>query len=841
MPLTATDYQRIGKSAKTHPTNILRIDVLLDKYAVRVGDLSKHQLDMSKLKSWASMFSQSAPKKSANYARATYKQEYVKHKDSAIATITPVDKITTQYKTSSKFHLNKLPAIANIIAVKKSFIQNTIKKGDLAKCDYMMCKKSWCKISQNWEICLVLAKIYPLTKTNATCKNKVDWDNNDHIHITCQFIHPISKIKKSDLEHINQHIELFLASSTRGGSASENSTKAYIIEKIATITRDQNQKQMRFLGDLFISQTTIDRNTYYGDILGDISKFSICTGYNGIEYLIVIDGDKNTIYYTTKSYITNEPISTTFGFCVLSAVKHKNKYIIKKVIIDANNYKIYENVKSMNDANKKFGDLLNCEYVKYDSLSDKNYKTCLEKYRKTIGSAADFIIFSQIATPHFKNSEYRWSNKDIPIIFYCRTCPLDFKSNFPTQKGKELYILCLTNNKNDGKYIYFNKNPMFIEMFGDQNKIDGFFTPIYFSPSTLPNAHLFYSSIPDLNNTYIKLTYDFKKYEWNFIEKANRSDTNAYGDNFKDVELNAWNNYRNPVHFTDLVINKQEIADQMYFVNQKQPIHEAPIKMNNFVKRLLIGHDMTDGGQSDGNVIDLGGGRGSDLWNYAGAGVNKLLIAEIDKDAIDSLIIRKYQVDPCNNHKIQLRAMHADLNAPYKNHIATIKTHFAEFADGADQIFCFLALHYLTDTVSHIKNIAALVRNLLRKGGKFIYTALDETTVMNLLHKHKGKWTVHEKGIKKYEIIQEKSKGGRNAIKLIMPFNRPDYYYYETLINDDMLDKEFRKCGLVPEKEGNFSEFTNKFREKKKFLYDRLTDDDKIYSGLYKYKTYRHA
>ena len=858
MPLTTKDYQRIGKAVKAHPTNIMRIDVLMDKWTVRFGDLSQPQRDAAKLKSWALMFSQSAHKKSANYAQSSHKQEYVKHKDNTVDITIPTDKTTTQSKTISQFHLNKLPAMVNIIDVKKSTTKTPIKKGDLAKCDYTMCKKTWCKISQNWEICLILAKIYPLTKSSASCKNKVGWDNNDHIYITCQFIHPISKIKKADLDHINQHIELFSASGNRSvGGAPVDTTKSYIIEKISNLTnnstqnqnryRDQSQHRghihgyMQFLSDLFIPQTTIDRNTYYGDILSDISKFSIRTGYNGIEYFIVIDGDKSTIYYATKSYITTEAISTRFGFCVLSAVKYKNKYIIKKVIIDADNYIKYENTKSMNDANKKFGDLLKCEYVKYETLSEKNYKTYLTKYQKNIGSASDFIIFSQIAIPHFKNSEYRWSNKNIPIIFYCRVCPTDFKSDFPTQKGKELYILCLTNNKKDGKYIHFNKNPMFLELFGDQNKVDGFFTPIYFSPSTLPDAYLFYSSIPDLDRTYIKLTYNFKKYEWNFIEKTNRANTNAYGDNFKDVELNSWNNYRNPVRFADLVINKKEIADQMYFVNQKQPIHEAPIKMNNFVKRALIGQDMTSGGKSDGNVIDLGGGRGSDLWNYASAGVNKLLIAEIDKDAIDSLIIRKYQVDPCNNHKIQLRAMNADLNEPYKTHITTIKTHFSEFAGGVDQVFCFLALHYLTDTVDHIKNIASLIGNLLRKGGKFIYTALDETTVMNLMSQHKGKWTVREKGIKKYEIIQEKPKAGRNAIKLIMPFNRPEYYYYETLINDTLLDKEFRKHGLVPEKEGSFSEFSDKFREKKKFLYDRLTADDKIYSGLYKYKIYRRA
>lgn len=802
----------------------LQIDIMLDKRIFPFSKLDYPQIsDPNILNQWETLFATSSQS-------IMYKKEYVAYSPEIMVVMRPSDKTTSKIINFAQYQLDKLPIMVNINSIKKTAIN--IKEKDLNNSDMMVCSKIWEKIYKNWKIQLIIDKIYSSMKNKNAygkiqCSNSVDWDNNNRVYITCHFIPDLNKLKQSDIKDINGQIQIFLETPTekRGGGAD---AKSYIIDNVnACVSSDRANK---FLSDFFIAQTTITKNVYYNNILSNISNFYISNGYNGIEYLIMIDSSKGNIYYTTSSFITNKAISSTYGLCLLSAVKYKNEFIIKKVIISDGKYIIHENIKSLNIANKKFGDFLKHKYITYDKLTEKNYKTCLEKHRKNIGDESDFIALSQINTPHFKSTEYRWSDKKIPIIFYCRLCPVDYISNYPAGDG-ELYILFLTNNKNNGKYIHFDKDAMYSELFGDQNKIDGFFTPIYFSPSNLPNAFLFWSPIPDMDKSYVSLTYDFKKHSWNFIEKANRSDTGMFGDNFKDVELNAWNNYRNPVSIADLTINKKEIASQMYFLNQKQTIHEAPIKMNNFIKRSLINNNV----ESNATVIDLGGGRGSDLWTYVEANVSKLLIAEIDKDAIDELIVRKYQVESDNN--FDLNVINVDLNTPHKNTITEIKTHFTNFSSSGN-IFCFFALHYLTDTIEHVRNISALIGNLLKKDGKFIYTAFDEARVMDLLKKHKGKWTIHQGGKKKYEIILEKTKN-RNSIKLILPFNSPDYYYHENLINDAMLDKEFLKCGLKLERESNFIEFIDKFKEKKKFLYDRLTDDDKIFIGLYKYKTYR--
>ena len=92
--------------------------------------------------------------------------------------------------------------------------------------------------------------------------------------------------------------------------------------------------------------------------------------------------------------------------------------------------------------------------------------------------------------------------------------------------------------------------------------------PMYFSPSTLPHVYKFESKIPNLDKQYISLVYDFREHKWIFVEKAEKEDTDIYGDDYKDAELNTWNNYRNPVKFEDLILDKKDVSDQMYFINQ---------------------------------------------------------------------------------------------------------------------------------------------------------------------------------------------------------------------------------------------------------------------------------
>lgn len=654
----------------------------------------------------------------------------------------------------------------------------------------------------NWDINLIIEK------THKSKSSKASLENNDSIYM--EFLFKSPQITKNDLIDLENEIKSIKKS---GG----DDTKTHIVNLINKFNNKPGV--FKYLGDIFITPTLINRNTYFNEILLNLSKKTFCVGrsYIGIEFIIIIDSTKNIIYYATKTHVVNEAFTGSCGICVMSAIKYKGKFIIRRVFVE-NTLVIDKSVADINDRNKKFGSMLKFDFMTYEELTATNYQKKIKEFSKSI------IEFIEIERPFFESTIYYWSSHKLPITFFCRECPA-FEKAYPRIKGMRLYILFLTVSYYK-QFTGIKKLPFHNELFGD---IDGFSSPLHFSPSTFPNAFLFHSAL-ELDKSYISLVFDIKTREWIFIEKVNKSDTNAYGDDFKNVELNVWNSYRNPVMVSDLIIDIKKINEQMYFINKKNPMHEAPIKMNNFVKRSFIKRGMT-------SVIDLASGRGSDLMNYRNAGVQNLLFCEIDVDAIDEVLERKYSIN--NSSNTHLSIFNADLNEKYKTNLATINGDFAFHK--VSNIFCFFALHYMTTSPDNIKNITALIGSLLERGGEFLYTAFDGEAVIKLLAENKGKWEVFEKGAKKYSIMAKykDTKTTKRPIKLILPFNANTFYYDENLINEKLLDAEFSKNGLKMEKEGSFMDFAGEFSKKRADFYKRITEDDKIFIGLYKYKIYK--
>jgi hypothetical protein len=726
---------------------------------------------------------------------------------------------------STKYQLNKLPVVCDFYTTK-------ICTQDVGE-SFIICKNIYSKNIGNWNIQLVLEKIY----TRKPRKNSVNWGNNDGIYIEIHYNKPLSSFKSKHLNELKSYINQFLSKTGGSDSGSYNSsvnTKNYIVDLANKTMRPA--RPFRRISDMFIIPQLINRTDYFS-LLNDFGKLNYCinNNYAGIDYIIFIDSEKSTVYYATKSYVENTELTSDCGISIISAVKHKDTYVIKRVVVDNGVVVKDANVKHINDRNKKFGDILKTRFVTYDNITLKNYKKCITDYNSRVKGDIDFIEFSRVDKLVLENQIFQWSPKQLPITFYCRECPVSYLKDYPAApKNQLLYILFLTTNVGDLKSLGIKNLPYHKELFGN---VAGYFSPIHFSPSTFPNAYMFYSGIPELNKQYISLVFDYKKKNWIFVEKVNNEDTNTYGDDYKTTELNVWNSYRNPVSYSDLILDKSKISEQMYFVAHKSKMHEAPIKLNNFGKISLINHYAS----VSATVIDLASGRASDLMTYRYTRVHDLLFCEIDKDAVDVTIQRKYKFDNPNN--TPLKIFNTNLNDTYKVNLEQIQKNYTH--GKVSNIFCFFALHYLTDTLTRIKNVAALISGILDKGGEFVYTAFDGNSVINLLDHHKGKWEVSENGQKKYSIIAKYKKSDiktpKRSIKLILPFNENTHYYDENLINDTTVDTEFAKCGLKFVKEGSFMEFSDKFREKKSHFYNRLTDADKVFVGLYKYKVYKKS
>ena len=124
---------------------------------------------------------------------------------------------------------------------------------------------------------------------------------------------------------------------------------------------------------------------------------------------------------------------------------------------------------------------------------------------------------------------------------------------------------------------------------------------------------------------------------------------------------------------------------------------------------------------------------------------------------------------------------------------------------------------------------------MLQKNGEFLYTSFDKNKVLELLGKT-GKWDIYEEKIHKYSIVKTNSK----TIKLFLPLN-PEQYYSEDLIDDDILDNEFKKCKMKVHKQGNFIDYIEEFKHKNYQLYQRIKPHDRVFVSLYKFKTYKKS
>ena len=646
-------------------------------------------------------------------------------------------------------------------------------------------------------------------------------------------------------------------------------------KKSSKVGGDENQNTMDKLGKLdiidifnklpnnFIMNTNLLNKTSLYNIKNNISNYYISNAYDSELSYIIIYGNNVSIIdeiHFNRSFINknnfnkdlfynnikNIDINVKKSINTYSLIKCytiDKKLIISSIIIDDSKFIIFDNDKTINELNKKYANLLSCEFITYSKLDKNNYKKCLSFYNKSTNINKKFVVFT-----NFVNSQIiKWTSYPLGINFLCKKCNSNINKELKELgylKSKDLestkssiYLLFLTTNKNDFTKISIKTLPFYSELFPSISLHDNKKFPLQFSPSNMPNAFIFTSSNEKIDNKIINLSYDINDKNWIFNKISNRNNTDFFGDSFKTTELNIWNSYFNPIHFTDLNIDTKKIEDDVYFIKDKNNIHEAPLKLNQFVKNSLI---KNYGGEK---IIDLAGGRGSDLFNYRLAGIKNILYMEVDNDAIDELIFRKYKFDNPNN--TQTNIINTNLNDSFKNNIKLINN-FSDFNKGVSMVYCFFALHYLTDNLINMKNIVCLINSILNKGGSFLYTAFDEKKLVNLLKKNKGKWEVMEKtnsgqNIKKYSIkVKSKSfeKDDFKKIKLILPFNTSEYYYDEVLINEKKLDIEFKKQKILIKKEGSFSDFLDKFKTKKNHFYNKLTESDKIFIDLYKYKIY---
>lgn len=549
----------------------------------------------------------------------------------------------------------------------------------------------------------------------------------------------------------------------------------------------------------------------------------------------------------------------------------------------------------LEDAAKMINDLINSS-VKDGSnvVVAKNYvrlsKDSLEAgFREVWDEESeiprDGIILTEPDEPYYATKNYKWKPYSHNTIdFLAVKCPqklLGIKPYMP-QSGKDLYLLFVGINHNMREKLGLGFIPQYRQMFPDSGGAP--YYPIQFSPSANPIAYLFYydktdNKTSDINKQIVELSRDENNTHWIFhrVRTDRKLERNYFGNDFRIAEL-TYSNYIDPFNFEDLW--KQPSS---YFTKTASDIYTASNKFKRFVISMLL-KDNLSGAKW---IFDEAAGRGGDLHRYQEIGVENALFIEVDPTAITELIRRKFSFFQTKKRHIRnwfneakkggteelsgqktkvitqydrvhdveydklivkdvksltVHTLVADLKTPYKDLIAST-FQFGVNPAMVDGIVCNFALHYMCDTIEHIRNLLMFNARMLKVGGVFIFTVMDGKSVFDLLKPLSTgqQWEAREDGVLKYAFKKnysgEKLSPSGQMISVLLPFS--DEMYEEPLCNVDTVIAEASKLGFEVELNSPMTAFMDKFSRADRSLFDQLTENDRKYISLHRYCSLR--
>ena len=341
------------------------------------------------------------------------------------------------------------------------------------------------------------------------------------------------------------------------------------------------------------------------------------------------------------------------------------------------------------------------------------------------------------------------------------------------------------------------------QIFADMELYDNYF-PIQFSPSSNPHAYTLPIVGLPANSSGKICECLYEKGKWRFIKYRDDRIVDLsrglyFGNDFDTAESN-FENALNPLHVEDLFTTSTS-----YFRINDNPLYKNVRSYNSMVKSLLI--------KSGETAVDLGSGKGQDLFRYATAGFSHVVFVDIDRDAVQELVSRKRNL----KNNMQITTMIADITKVTAEEILLN-------IDPVDVVVCNLAIHYLIGTEKNIKHIFDLASKLLKKGGRFIYTAFDGQTVFDLLRD--GDWNIYEGEVLKFSIrklYNNAEFGVGQKIEVLLPFSNNEYYT-EYLVNNDYMREIANQTGFDFDKKSFLS------YGKKKMM---LSRDEEKYIGLH--------
>lgn len=659
---------------------------------------------------------------------------------------------------------------------------------------------------------------------------QVPWDDADKIEFELEYTGMLSKFNITSLRIADNF------STVTNVSDGEDRKYRNLLHKIAKMMghRDSDAFRNKFgikqLGNQSIELT---KNIFVRELLPSISNYFATNKVDGTRCLVYLSPVQSAILTDTIEIIEESELDDVGGAYVVDCEKYitekgNDEYYIFDVIHAGESQMLkpfeerlmlFESVSNLwtRFRLKPFVPLTNKFYSEITSMDQKEYKTDGYIFTPKRGNYRDMICYK------YKPPSHR------TVDFLIKKAP---KALISDTKDANLHVLFCGMSPAAYKTLGFRLIDGYNEVFPNINthNLTQYF-PVQFQPS---NGDAYFYRPPsgsklEIDGEIGEFLFD-KEWKLIRIREDRRSDLENqtyFGNAFKIAEQ-MWFAYQNPLNLSDFKSGKLD----GYFASVDNVLQKNSRNFNSFVKNTLL-----EQFKKTEFTIDMCSGNGQDLFRYRDFNYKEVLMTEIDGNAIEELISRKNEkIDKFSNASTRFMVSQINFLDPAQLNISNITTAHHILEESADLIICNFALHYFMESKSTATNVVKFVSKMLKKNGKFMFTAFDAAAVTKLLNEHKGDFTVKVGKDIKFAIRGDTKKTNHvlpfgQKISVVLPFSGQKYYE-EYLVNFNSLDDIMRVNGLARLDNNTFDVFFKKYN-------GQLDADDKNYVSLYRYAVFQ--
>lgn len=620
----------------------------------------------------------------------------------------------------------------------------------------------------------------------------------------------------------------------------------YEVAKLMFAPQRAELFRMRFgLKKLFNSVKEINRSGYFSDIFPKIQQFYATIKADGTR--VAGHVSQKTLNIIGQDLKTIELSNALKGDLVVDAELVNGKLMIFDVMV-INGISIMQKpfsdrIKYINDAVMMLDKhAVPKKYIKLTNTWDTDLKSIWEK---KYSHEVDGIIFNSESGTYSKMEVWKWKPIDKESADFMALIPppeLLGKHPHVSISGHTLMILFCSMGASQFASSHIRKIPYYNKMFPNRSNND--VSPMQFSTPDNPIAYIYQHpdnskiSAETLNRRIGEFNYADEKWVLMRIREDKDVDVKRgtyFGNNYH-IAMIIWNNFNNPLTFTDLI---SPTPDKMgYFIKHDSGAHKSIRSFHSFIKYKVMESTFKKAQW----LVDLAAGKGQDMFRISKLNITNAVLIDIDKEALSRISHKMFShKKTVGRFNTRIFTKQMDLSKPYLDNVKKLTMIPRE---GVSSVMCNFALHYFMATKASACNIINMVNAVIgngsnmRTGGSFMFVGLNGRKVFDLLQKKKAGEQVDfvDNGVTKFSIKRLYSSDQfmevGQKIGITLPFS-DNQYYEEYLVNIDYIIGIFRNMGYTVTTNKGFDYWLDTIAIENTKLFARMTDVDKKYTSLH--------